>query len=130
MSWLYVDSSTLVSIALTDPKRAPKAIQHIGGFKGAVTSELSRIECQAGLCSQLKSRPDVLTAAEQNLNRIFARMLVLSIGTRVVDAARTLIKRYRVAPSLRSADAIHIATANELRTLLGRGKGLRLEYLT
>src|SRR6058998_3947174 len=113
MNYLYLDASTLVSIALNDPVRAPKALNHIQKYDGVMTSDLSRVECQAGVSSQLSTHPDLLVAAEQNMNRIMNRLLVLNIATSVVDTARALIKRHRVSIGLRSADAIHLATAHE-----------------
>ena len=130
MNGLYIDASTLVSIALNDLAWGPKALRHIQKYDEVMTSDLSRVECQAGLSSQLADYPDSLAAAEQNMNRIMNRLLVLSVTTSVVDMAKALIKRYRVSIGLRSADAIHLATANEFKETVGSSTDLRLDYLT
>lgn len=130
MSYLYVDASTLVSIALDDPERSKSALGMFAGFERVGTSELSTVECQAGLCQELRTRPDLWVDAEQNLNQIFSQLQILGVVSSVLSRARSLVKRYRASIGLRSADAIHVATANVVKDVLAERGIHKIEFLT
>jgi predicted nucleic acid-binding protein len=130
---LYVDSSVLVGLALGDPKFSKEAWETIHSFKEVATSELSVVECQAGVTSQLAllKGASQTAAVEQNLNRILASLDLIGIGSLVLGHARALVKRYRVSVGLRSLDSIHLATANLLQQSLQADlPDFQLHYLT
>ena len=62
MTVVYLDSSVLVCIALRDT-RGFQALAILGS-RDAYTSELSQVECQAGLSFQFASAPSGLPIAE------------------------------------------------------------------
>ena len=130
MDYLYVDASTLVAIALDDPRRAQAALPMLAASKHVGTSGLSLVECQAALSQELRDEPQLLVDAEQNLNRLLIRLQILAIAPAVLTQARHLVKRYRTSLGLRSADAIHVATANEVRDAIGEQGSRLIEYLT
>ena len=116
MNSLYIDSSALVSVAFQDPKRWPLIKKHTQKSKDIISSELAVVECQSGLSSpahnlSMEQQVDI----EQNLNRIFANTLLIQVSSEILGAARYLVREYRKSLGLRSADAIHVATANILR---------------
>jgi len=132
-SLLYIDSSVLVGLALGDPKFSRKAWELIRSFEEAATSELSVVECQAGVTSQaaVLKAPGQVPLLDQNLNRILASLSLIAISSLVLGHARALVKRYRVSVGLRSMDAIHLATANLLQQSLGANDpDFQLHYLT
>ncbi|MGK5083441.1 type II toxin-antitoxin system VapC family toxin [Bdellovibrionota bacterium FG-1] len=125
MTLVYLDSSILVSIALGDPRGA-QALAIIG-LRDAFTSELSAVECQAGLSFQYATAPSGLSAAEQALNAVLSRLQLLQLTPGVLGQARTLVRRHRSGLGLRTLDALHVASAGEVQALLGTGV---IEYLT
>ena len=130
---LYIDSSVLVGLALGDPKFSKQAWERIHAFKEVTTSELSVVECQAGVTSQLThlKSGDQVAAVEQNLSRLLASLDLISITSLVLGHARALVKRYRVSVGLRSLDAIHLATANLLQqSFSAEFPDFQLHYLT
>jgi predicted nucleic acid-binding protein len=129
LKYLYLDSSIIVSLILGDPKRSPAARSLIPEFEVVGTSLLSEVECQAGLSSELANKPDQLVDAEQNLNRFFARLTLFAVEKNVLSQARSLVRRYRIFPGLRSLDAIHLATATLIQSSF-ETEDMRLEYVT
>ena len=130
---LYVDSSVLVALALGDPKYSKRAWDEIHEFNEVASSELSVVECQAGVTAQLSSlkKAEMTASVEQNLNRILAGLDLISINSLVLGQARALVKRYRVSVGLRTLDAIHLATANTLQQSLSVDRPeFQLHYLT
>jgi predicted nucleic acid-binding protein len=121
----YLDSSVLVSIALGD-SRGAQALAILGS-QDSCTSELSAVECQAGLSVQYASAPKGLPAAEKALNAVVSRMQLIQVTSAVLGQARTLVRRHRPGIGLRTLDALHIASAIEVQALLGTGT---VEYLT
>lgn len=130
MKFLYLDSSTLVSVALGDLKRSAPVWKLIKESHTIGTSELAVVECQAGLSHQLADRVELLTKAEQNLNQLLGRMTLYFVGSLVLGHARTLVKRYRNSMGLRSSDAIHLSTLNLIQQGLADIEGFLLQYLT
>ncbi len=130
MNFLYLDSSILVSIALDDPLRGKQALEHIQQFDLAGTSLLSLVECQSGISFQLSQSPSLLVSAEQNINRLFETVEMINLNQQITHRARSLVKQYRVLLGLRSADAIHLACANEVRVNLENDPTFRIQYLT
>ena len=129
---IYLDSSVIVSMAVGNNKIAKAAWIHLKSAKQLVSSEISVVECQAGVSSQLANRvAGTSPLAEQNLNRILAGLHLLSIGSHVLGHARALVKQYRISVGLRSMDAIHLATANILQQAeTSRKTGARVLFLT
>ena len=125
MVFVYLDSSVLVAMALGDG-RGSQALALIGS-RDCCTSELSHVECQAGLSSQYSSAPGGLPAAEQALNAILSRADMIQVTAAVVGQARTLVRRHRAGLGLRTLDALHIASCVEVPEQLGAGA---LEYIT
>lgn len=125
MPFLYLDSSVIVSIALGEP-RGVQALAILGP-RESCTSDLSAVECQAGLSFQYASAPSGLPAAEQALNAVLGRMLLIQLTPAVLTQARTLIRRHRSGIGLRTLDALHVASATEVQAQLGMGS---IEYLT
>ena len=125
MVLVYLDSSVLVSIALGEP-RGSQALA-IVGLRDACTSELSAVECQAGLSVQYSIAPSGLSAAEQALNAVLGRLQMIQLTPGVLGQARTLVRRHRSGIGLRTLDALHVASAAEVQAQLGTGA---IEYLT
>jgi predicted nucleic acid-binding protein len=125
MVLVYLDSSVLVSIALGDPRGSQA--RTILGSRDSCTSELSLVECQAGLSSQYSAAPGGLPAAERALNVVLSRIQMIQLTSAVLSQARTLIRRHRSGLGLRTLDALHIASCAELQAQLGAGT---IEYIT
>jgi predicted nucleic acid-binding protein len=125
MAFVYLDSSVLVAIALGDP-RGSQALAILGP-RDACTSELSAVECQAGLSFQYSTAPGGLPSAEQALNAILGRMQRIQVTAAVLGQARTLVRRHRSGIGLRTLDALHIASCAEVQAQLGAGA---IEYIT
>jgi predicted nucleic acid-binding protein len=125
MAFVYLDSSVLVAIALGDP-RGVKALA-IVRTRDSCTSAISSVECQAGLSFQYVAAPRGLPTAEQALDAILDRMLILQITLSVLVQARTLVRRHRSGIGLRTLDAIHVASCAEVRAQIGAAA---IEYIT
>src|SRR5215218_6854014 len=99
----YVDSSALVKLAVREPESAALR-RYLGRRRPLVSSALARTEVVRAL---LPLGPD---AARQG-REVLARLDLLRVNDRVLDAAGLL------APAdLRSLDAIHLASAEMLRS--------------
>jgi predicted nucleic acid-binding protein len=97
----YVDSSALVKLVVREAESAALR-RYLGGRRPLVTSALARTEVVRAL---LPLGPDAVRHGKE----VLARVDLLRINDRVLDAAGLL------APSdLRSLDAIHIASAEQL----------------
>src|SRR5215470_4533628 len=125
MTFVYLDSSVLVTIALGDARGA-QALALLGA-RDSCTSALSPVECQAGLSFQYATAPGGLPAAEQALDAILNRMQIIQITPSVLIQARTLVRRHRSGIGLRTLDAIHLASCGEIRGQVGAGA---IEYIT
>jgi predicted nucleic acid-binding protein len=125
MTFVYLDSSVLVAIALGDPRGA-RAISILGS-RDSCTSALSPVECQAGLSFQYSTAPGGLPAAEQALDAVLDRIWMIQVTSNVLVEARTLVRRHRSGIGLRALDAIHVASCGEVRGQVG---GRAIEYIT
>lgn len=125
MALVYLDSSVLVSMALGD-SRGMRALALVGS-RDSCTSELSAVECQAGLSLSYSEAPGGLPTAEQVLNAILGCMQMIQVTSAVLGQTRTLVRRHRSGIGLRTLDALHIASCAEVQAQLGAGA---LEYIT
>ena len=124
MSFVYLDSSVLVAVALGDA-RGTQALAILAS-RDSCTSALAVVECQAGLSFQYATALGGLPAAEQALDAVLDRMHIIQVTVTVLVQARTLVRRYRSGIGLRTLDAIHLATCGEVRAQVGGG----IEYIT
>lgn len=125
MTFVYLDSSILVAIALGD-RRGAQALAILGA-RDSCTSALSPIECQAGLSFQYATAPGGLPAAEQALDVLLDHMWLIQVTSAVLVQARTLVRRHRSGIGLRTVDAIHVASCGEVRAQVG---ARAIEYIT
>lgn len=97
----YVDSSALVKLAVREPESAALR-RYLGRRRPLVSSALARTEVVRAL---LPLGPDAVRRGRE----VLARVDLLRINDRVLDTAGVL------APTdLRSLDAIHLASAEQL----------------
>jgi predicted nucleic acid-binding protein len=97
----YVDSSALVKLAVREPESTALR-RYLGRRRPLVSSALARTEVTRAL---LPLGPDAVRRGRD----VLARIDLLRINDRVLDAAGLL------APAdLRSVDAIHLASAEQL----------------
>lgn len=125
MATVYLDSSIIVCIVTNDPRGIQaKAIL---GSRNSCTSQLSVVECQAGLSYQFSAAPGGLPASEQILDNILAGMQIVQVTPTIISEARTLIRRHRSGLGLRTLDALHVASCTQMRAQLGDAA---VEYIT
>lgn len=97
----YVDSSAIVKLAVQEPESAALR-RFLARRQPLVSSALARTEVARAL---LPSGPEAVARGEEVLRRI----QLLRINDRVLGAAGHLLP-----PELRSLDAIHLASADQL----------------
>src|SRR6266540_2477060 len=98
---IYLDSSAIVKLAVEEPESAALR-RYLGRRRPLVSSALARTEVGRAL---LPLGPDAVRRGRD----VLARVELLRINDRVLDAAGQL------APAdLRSLDAIHLASAEQL----------------
>ena len=98
---IYVDSSAVVKLAVREPESASLR-RYLGRHQPLVSSALARTEVVRAL---LPVGPDAVRRGRE----VLARVDLLRINDRVLDTAGLL------APAdLRSLDAIHLASAEQL----------------
>lgn len=97
----YVDSSALVKLAVREPESTALR-RYLGRRRPLVSSALARTEVMRAL---LPLGPE----AVQRGRAVLARVNMLRMNDRVLDAAGLL-----VPSELRSLDAIHLASAEQL----------------
>jgi predicted nucleic acid-binding protein len=124
MRFVYIDSSALVSVALGDARGVQA--RALLDARQSCTSEFSVVECQGGLSSHLQASGQ-LSAAERVLDDLLGRLQIVRMTPLVIALARVLVRRYRVGIGLRAADALHVASCQQMQDQLGSGA---LEYLT
>lgn len=122
----YVDSSALVKLAVREPESAALR-RYLGRHRPLVSSALARTEVVRAL---LPLGPEAVRRGRE----VLARVDLMRINDRVLDAAGLL-----EPAELRSLDAIHVASAEQLGSDLrgfvtydeslaaaARGRGLRV----
>lgn len=97
----YVDSSAIVKLAVHEPESAALR-RFLARRQPLVSSALARTEVARAL---LPSGPEAVARGEEVLRRI----QLLRVNDRVLSAAGQLLP-----PELRSLDAIHLASADQL----------------
>jgi predicted nucleic acid-binding protein len=107
MTATYLDSSAIVKLAADEPESAALR-RHLRGKRPLVSSALARAEVLRALMS-----PDDLGIARGRA--VLSRMEVLRVNDRILNLAGSL-----QPSSLRTLDAIHLATAIGLGRDLGQ----------
>jgi predicted nucleic acid-binding protein len=102
----YLDSSALVKLAVREPQSA--ALRRYVRRRRIVSSALARTEVVRALVSEAP-------AAIKRGQEVLAEIDLIRISDRVLTMAGALLPA-----SLRSLDAIHLATAMQLGKRLGR----------
>ncbi len=97
----YVDSSALVKLAVREPK-SDALRRYLGRRRPLVSSTLARTEVVRALVP-------LGSAAVERGRDVLARVDLLRLNNRVLDRAGVL-----APPDLRSLDAIHLASAEQL----------------
>jgi uncharacterized protein len=103
----YLDSSALVKLAIDEPESGALR-RHLRRKRPLVSSGLARTEVLRAL----------LLEGEEGIARgraVLGLVELLRVNDRVLNAAGLLLP-----PELRSLDAIHLATASQLRSDLGQ----------
>lgn len=102
----YIDSSAVVKLAVREPESA--ALRRYVRRRRLVVSALARTEVARALL------PIGLDAVRRGLD-VLARIDLVRINDRVLESAASIMP-----PELRSLDAIHLATAEQLGADLAR----------
>jgi uncharacterized protein len=97
----YLDSSALVKLAIREPESAALR-RYLGRRRPLVSSALARAEVVRALVP-------LGSEAVQRGRDVLARVDLLRVNNRVLDSAGVL-----APPDLRSLDAIHLASAEQL----------------
>lgn len=113
MTLIYLDSSALVKLVVSEPESA-SLISLLGAWphrisSGLALTELPRAVRRAGFGAAVRRR------AEQ----VLARVALVDVDRRILTAAASLDP-----PTLRTLDAIHVATA----LVLGEDLGALITY--
>ncbi len=107
MAATYLDSSALVKLAVEEPESGALR-RYLRRRRPMVSSALARTEVLRAL----------LLEGDEGLARgrtVLARVELIRVNDRILHAAATLLPA-----DMRSLDAIHLATAQQLATDLGR----------
>jgi len=105
---LYLDASAIVRMALASPE-TPALSALIAAWPHRVSSQLSRLEVMRA-CRRYSTDPRTRERCERTLDPI----ALVPLDVRIVNAAAEL-----EPPSLRYHEAIHLASAMSLGSLLG-----------
>lgn len=129
MTACYLDASAVVKLATVEAESVPLRL-HLDRYAARVTSRLSRVEVSRALLRRVPPND----AATDAVSTVFDGLLIVELDESVVAVAGGL-----EPPSLRSLDAIHLASAlamrDELEALVtydrrladaARGAGLRV----
>jgi uncharacterized protein len=105
---IYLDSSALVKLVVTEPE-SEALFELLGAWPDRVSSALALTEVPRAL-----SRGGFGPAERRRADQIFSHVVLVGLDRRILTAAASL------APlSLRTLDAIHLATALAVREDLG-----------
>lgn len=105
---LYFDSSAIVKLCVVEPEsRALAAV--LGPNTEAASSALSRVEVGLAL-----RRANATSDALRRAQTVLSRIVLISIDEPILSRAASLDP-----PDLRALDAIHLATALDMRMELG-----------
>jgi predicted nucleic acid-binding protein len=104
---IYLDSSALVKLAVREPESTPLR-RYLRRRRPLIASALARTEVARAL---LPLGPEAVRRGHD----VLARIDLVRINDRVLDAAGAMLP-----VELRSLDAIHLATAQQLGTDLAR----------
>ena len=105
---LYLDSSALVKLVLPETE-SEALLEGLAAWPIRVTSELARVEVMRAV-----RRATAHLAAERRVDEVIAGLHLLKIDSEVLSGAARLEPR-----TLRSLDAIHLASALSLGADLG-----------
>lgn len=105
---LYLDSSALVKLVLPEAE-SEALLESLSAWPVRVTSEMARVEVM-----RATRRATTHPAAEQRAEEVMAGLYLLKIDSDVLEGAARLEPR-----TLRSLDAIHLASALSLEADLG-----------
>jgi len=109
----YFDSSSLVKFVITEiGSKQNLSIWNLSSEK--VTSQLARTEMHSTLMRRVREGSVLASAVPAHLgalDRLFADVILIDITSDVIDASCELVKEF----PLKSADAIHLATALMVR---------------
>lgn len=114
MAVVYFDSSALVKLVV-DEAGSNMAASLWDGCDAAASSRLAYPEVCAALASAGRSRdlsPGVLVACMEHWDELWAAIRPVELTPRVEQAAGRVAR----AHALRGADAVHLASAMELRS--------------
>ena len=100
---LYLDSSALVKLVLREPE-TNALFEYLGSWPHIISSEIARVEVQRAV-RRISREPSLMERAEQVLESIH----LVKITPEVLSKASLL-----GPSSLRTLDAIHVATALDL----------------
>ena len=100
---VYLDSSAIVKLAVTEPESGALR-QYLAAHADRVSSGLARVEVLQAL-----QRTDANAATALHAEQIFERIGLVALDEPVLRAAARLPRK-----SLRSLDAVHLATALSL----------------
>jgi predicted nucleic acid-binding protein len=107
MPAVYLDSSAIVKLAVAEPESAALR-RHLRRRRPLISSALARTE----VLRALQPAGDQAIAAGRDVLR---RIELIRVNDRILDTAGLL-----PPPDLRSLDAIHLATAQQLGNTLGQ----------
>ena len=107
MAAIYLDSSALVKLVVEEPESVALR-RHLQGRRPLVSSALARTEVVRAVL--LEGQPAVARARD-----VLTRVDLIRVSDRVLDAAGQL-----EPAQVRSLDAIHLATAEQLGEDLGQ----------
>lgn len=105
---LYLDSSALVKLVLPEAE-STALLESLAGWPGHVTSELASVEVLRAV-----RRAAVDPALEERAEEVMASVHLVKVDNEILGQAATLEPR-----TLRSLDAVHLATALSLGSDLG-----------
>lgn len=108
MSLIYLDSSALVKLIVTEPESAA-LIELLRAWPDRISSAIAMTEVPRAL-----RRAGFGLRERRRARQVLTRVNLLEVDRRILAAAATLDP-----PTLRTLDAIHVATALALREDLG-----------